>query len=537
MVVQQRLRVVLMAQIVIPSIALAYLWMVHDASRVANSALVALYCVTFAAMLGMMVYFWRTFNSLLGAPVEDLLLQLEKMKEGDLTQCSLARSTRLRGSLSHRFGALCQEWAQTLFSVTTAADMAGVRGAGLRESLDETRKGMREVNETIGQLTVSVNEMAASIREVAQNTELARSDAGAVDKIAQRSLLVVDGTISAIHGMAASMQQSTDAINQLAEESYRIGEIVDVIGAISQQTNLLALNAAIEAARAGEAGRGFAVVADEVRSLATRTHDSTTNIRAIIENLQRGTQLAVTEIQRSSVASADMVAHADEVRVALHEIAEGVGRISLTNTQVATATEEQSAVATTLGNNMSRVTDIVSATAERARKDRIRALDSELSIEDVILLMNTFKTGVKVSKPTDAHTIVDWSDLYSVEIGLPDKQHQQLFVLMNQAYGLMLEESCATQIQPVLTELLKVATTHFREEEALMEKADYPELARHREIHNRLLKDATALAGAYQASKQEADLLKLILFLKNWLIGHIFKVDKRYTECMKAAGF
>jgi methyl-accepting chemotaxis protein len=208
-----------------------------------------------------------------------------------------------------------------------------------------------------------MHEMSATVQEVARNAEQASSAASAADKQAREGDKVVGEAIVQIERLAAEVVRSSEAMNGLQLESNKIGKVMDVIKAVAEQTNLLALNAAIEAARAGEAGRGFAVVADEVRGLAQRTQKSTEEIEALVAGLQNGTQ-QVSSIMLSSRSLTDSsVALTRKAGASLTSITQTVSNIQAMNQQIAAAAEQQSAVADEISRSIVNVRDASEQTA------------------------------------------------------------------------------------------------------------------------------------------------------------------------------
>lgn len=219
--------------------------------------------------------------------------------------------------------------------------------------------------------------MAASVQEVARNAQEASEAAVHADQQAREGDQVVGEAIGQIEQLAQEVANSTKAMNLLKLESDKIGGVLDVIKSVSQQTNLLALNAAIEAARAGEAGRGFAVVADEVRSLAQRTQESTEEIEELIAALQNGTQQVATTLDNSRSLTDNSVLLSRRAGNALEQITRTVSNIQDMNRQIATASEEQSAVAEQINRNVLSVRDVSEQTA--AASDETAASSVELA--------------------------------------------------------------------------------------------------------------------------------------------------------------
>lgn len=218
------------------------------------------------------------------------------------------------------------------------------------------------------QVATAVTEMAASVEEVARNATDAASATQRADDDVRRGRSVVGETIAAVDGLARNIEQAAAVIQRVEDGSRDIGKVMDVISSIAEQTNLLALNAAIEAARAGEQGRGFAVVADEVRTLAQRTQDSTKEIRTIIERLQSESRDAVQAMGDSQSKAQRLVDHAAGTGRVLEEITAAVNSVAGMNTQIAAAAEEQSTTADQISENVVRIQQMAEETDEIARQ-------------------------------------------------------------------------------------------------------------------------------------------------------------------------
>jgi len=247
----------------------------------------------------------------------------------------------------------------------------------LREAGSQLLSHSDDLREGSTQVATAMNEMTATVQEVASNARGAADAAQEADNRAREGRRIVNTTIEAIQGLSQEIGQAAEVIDKVETDSENIGGVLDVIRGIAEQTNLLALNAAIEAARAGEQGRGFAVVADEVRTLASRTQASTEEIQQMIARLQGGSREAVTVMRRSTENAQGTVQQASDAGSALEQIAEAVNTINQMNTQIATAAEEQTAVANEINHNVTAVNDISNRTAENA--DRTAASSDNLS--------------------------------------------------------------------------------------------------------------------------------------------------------------
>ncbi|WP_419183366.1 methyl-accepting chemotaxis protein [Pseudomonas guariconensis] len=218
----------------------------------------------------------------------------------------------------------------------------------------------------IEQLATASQEMSATAFEVATNAARAAEAALGAEKAVSSGLDVAAGASGAMNQLSREMDASKTLIVRLISNSDQIGSVLDVIRSIADQTNLLALNAAIEAARAGEAGRGFAVVADEVRNLARRTQDSVSEIRQVIETLQTGTKDVVATIESNHSTVQKSVTQVANATQALQTISEAVSIINDMNMQIASAAEEQSAVSEEINRNVTAIKNVTEALTEQA---------------------------------------------------------------------------------------------------------------------------------------------------------------------------
>ncbi|NMZ70487.1 methyl-accepting chemotaxis sensory transducer with Cache sensor [Pseudomonas peli] len=225
----------------------------------------------------------------------------------------------------------------------------------------------RQRHET-DQVATAINEMSAAAHEVAQSAQGAAEAAQKTDTEGQAAKHVVDGSIERIHTLVQDIRDSGVSLDTLQKDVSSIVSVLDVIRSIAEQTNLLALNAAIEAARAGEAGRGFAVVADEVRALASRTQQSTQEIQGMIDRLQKGTQDAVTAMRRSSDAGDVTSEQANRAGTSLDAIAQLIGTINAMNAQIASAAEEQTAVAEEINRSVHKIAVAVDSVADETQQ-------------------------------------------------------------------------------------------------------------------------------------------------------------------------
>nr|WP_256837084.1 methyl-accepting chemotaxis protein [Pseudomonas oleovorans] len=233
----------------------------------------------------------------------------------------------------------------------------------LSTTAEQTRQGVNGQKLETDQVATAMSQMTATVYEVARNAEAAAASTEQADQRVGAGSQVVRQTLQRIEQLARAMDATTESIQRLSQDTQRIDAVLDVIKSVAEQTNLLALNAAIEAARAGEQGRGFAVVADEVRALAKRTQQSTAEIESLIAALREGSRRAVTDMEQSASLVNLTVGDANQTEGALAAIAEAVSLISEMNQQIAAAAEQQTAVAEEINRSVTSIRDIADQSA------------------------------------------------------------------------------------------------------------------------------------------------------------------------------
>ncbi len=296
-------------------------------------------------------------------PLADTLAVVRNIAAGDLTDQRRIERQDEMGALQQGVMGMAATLRELISGIRDSVTQMASAAEQLSAITEQTSVGMNGQKIETDQVATAMHEMSATVQEVARNAEDASQAASDADREARAGDAVVSEAVTQIERLSEEMLRSTEAMAKLESESNRIGSVMDVIKTVAEQTNLLALNAAIEAARAGEAGRGFAVVADEVRGLAQRTQKSTEEIEQLVAGLQQGTQQVAAAMQNSHNLTESSVELTRKAGLALTDITAKVSNIQAMNQQIAAAAEEQGAVAEEISRSVINVRDISEQTA------------------------------------------------------------------------------------------------------------------------------------------------------------------------------
>lgn len=340
--------------------------------------------------LSLILSFWIMRRTLFN-PTNELLATIEKCAQGDLSVEIKDSGLKELNILSKALAVLVQSLRDQVKVISRDSKRLAESSSDLTIVTEDTAEALYRQQAETESVATSMNELSASAQEVSRNAENVAAAVHDADDEARNGYQVVTKAVSAINELEGEVETASEVMANLQNESENIGTVLDVIKGIAEQTNLLALNAAIEAARAGEQGRGFAVVADEVRTLAGRTQQSTQEIQSMIESLQSGTTEAVTVMVRSREKTKQSVGFANEAGEYLERITDSVTSMSDMTSQIATAATQQSSVVETVNQSVVSIRELASKTSNGAQLVTANSRDLTKMANELESLVKHFK--------------------------------------------------------------------------------------------------------------------------------------------------
>jgi methyl-accepting chemotaxis protein len=355
-----------------------------------DGANVGVISVSIIAALMTILLAWLLTKSIVN-PLSRAVRVAEEIAGGDLTRPIEVDGRDEATQLFKALATMQQNLRKTLELISGSATQLASAAEELSAVTEESSRGLQQQNNEIEQAATAVNEMTAAVEEVARNAVSTSEASQQSNQTARQGRDRVVETVKSIQDMTQQIQATTGLVEGLAEQGRDIGKVLDVIRSIAEQTNLLALNAAIEAARAGEAGRGFAVVADEVRALAHRTAQSTTEIEQMVAGIQTRTGDAVQSMSRNTDSTRSTLSLASSAGDALELITEAISQINERNLVIASASEEQAQVSREVDRNLVNIRDLAAQTAAGANQTSAASHELSRLAVDLKAMVTRFK--------------------------------------------------------------------------------------------------------------------------------------------------
>jgi hemerythrin-like metal-binding protein len=460
-------------------------------------------------------------------PIRKLGDDAEQVATGNLNVTVDVSTTDEVGKLAQSFERMINNLREMIGTLSDSSKQISDASVDMQANAGTMADGAEVVAGQAITVATASEEMSATSGDIAQNCMLAAESASRANSAAEHGARVVEKSIQVMHRIAERVQSSACTVETLGNRSDEIGAIVGTIEDIADQTNLLALNAAIEAARAGEQGRGFAVVADEVRALAERTTKATKEISNMIKAIQQETKTAVTAMEEGVSEVEQGTEEAARSEQALKNIQDEINALNLQVQQIATAAEEQTATTSEISSNIHQITDVAQSSVEGARATSKAAQHLSRLAEELQKVVGQFKLS-------DSGKLIEWSRSYSVGVTQMDNEHKRLIDIINNLYAAMRGGRSTEVVGSVLDELIDYTKTHFAHEEALMQQTNYDGYDVQKRSHVELVNQVIEIQNKFRNGTALGQ--EVMTFLKNWLINHIQGLDKKYGPTMNKKG-
>lgn len=487
--------------------------------------------------------------------------------KGDLTIKLPAEDKDELGEISRNFNKFIEEMEQIVAKVNMTSKLVAESSISLSENLinildnnknDNNIRAIKEKMEFIGdnvnkqtayseEVAASTTEISQTINTIYERTENTKSLARETTKLAKESEKNLAKNLNELKEIEGSVEDIENRVLSLEDSSKKIYGIVEMINKITEQTNLLALNAAIEAARAGEAGKGFAVVADEVRKLATNSTGATSQIEKLVSSIQNEvkdlvkiTKESYEKVQVGRKTSEGTNKKIIDIIEKINITSKEVEDISVSIREQKLGVEEIDVAIDQVSNNSVEISNLTNdqIDANNVIADKLtEATGHSAKLSEIAEALKNIAISYKISENVEIkrNKAVEWSEDFSVKISLMDDEHKRLFDLINDLNDAMLDGQSGSKISDILDSLIDYTTYHFGHEEEMLRKISYPHIKEQELSHKAFVEKMLTFKKELNSGQMLLS-VKMIDFLKDWLLSHIVNTDSKYTTYAHKAG-